>query len=169
MGFSNTHLDYSRLFGMQAQTLVQSLALIVVTAVATHFIARSYALGSTIVACRYNSVILIYNYCAHRCLHTIWSSPRYISHFHKILIPSGSKKADHFFFLATNLFNETFSRTFVNNSHPNILQTFIKLLISCLFVNSHKLFHSLKVIRPSFLFEKVLISLLERDVNIQNI
>lgn len=124
LGFINTYLNDRRLFCMEAKTLVQLLPLIVITSLAAHFITRSDTLRSSIVPCRYNPILIIYDNCSDWCLHTIWSSSGYIRHFHKILIPCWPEISYYLFLLGFNFLFQLII-TSIYNPGPYILKTFI--------------------------------------------
>jgi hypothetical protein len=65
VGLAYAHFDDRRLFCVQAETLVQLFAFVVVAAVAAHFVAGGDALGSAVVAGGDHAVVLVDDDCAY--------------------------------------------------------------------------------------------------------
>lgn len=123
---------------MQAEALVQLLALVVVAPLAAQLVAGGDVLGGAVVAGGDHPVLEVDDHCAHRGLHAVGPAPRDVRDLHEVLVPGGPEVPDHVLFLALQLLPQLL-RAVVQQPHPHQLQAPLELLVVGLLVDSHEL------------------------------
>ena len=153
-----SHFNDCWLLSVQAQTLIQALALIWITTAASIFKARHQSSSSSVVSCWNHSVLFVDNHSAHWTFHAVGSSTSNISNFHEVLFPWGSERFYDLLFLKFNLVFQKLSALSVTNSSFYEFQTFFEFFIILLIVFDNELFKLLRCVFNLSFNDKVMVS-----------
>ena len=153
-GLADADLDDGGLLGVQAEALVQLLALVVVAPLAAQLVAGRDVLGRAVVAGRNDPVLEVDDDCPDRGLHAVGPSPCDVCDLHEVLVPGRPEVTDHVLLLPPDLLPQLLPAA-VQQSHPHQLQTPLKLLVVELLIDAHKLVHCLQALLDLLFLEEV--------------
>jgi len=165
LGLSYSHLNDGRLLGVETETLVQLLPLVVVASLAAHPVTGGDLLRSTVVSGGYDSVLVVDDDRTDRRLHAVRPSSVDIGDLHEILVPCGSKISNDILILPLQLHPQLLFPSPVQHPRPDKLQTLLKFLLMVGFIQSHQLSDSFEAVLPAGVEEKPLEALLEGGID----